>query len=173
MQTLSRFGVPSTTARTRWMFGFQRRLVFFFDHGTLCPKPGPLAQMSQTAATGVLLVFSQARTRVRVRRSSAQQRDLPTIPDRTLVVPIARQAGAQLATTIGRIIGRRRKLLLTHRPRVRRTSCCTWNVSSTPSFSARSITCANSGRISSKTESSSAKPRAWMSGPLTRVLAWK
>jgi hypothetical protein len=24
-----------TVARTRWMFGLQRRLVFFFDQGTL------------------------------------------------------------------------------------------------------------------------------------------
>jgi hypothetical protein len=35
VHTLSRFGVPATIARTRWMFGFQRRFVFFFDHGTL------------------------------------------------------------------------------------------------------------------------------------------
>jgi hypothetical protein len=38
------------------MFGFQRRIVFFFDHGTLWPKLGPLAQISHTAATGVLLM---------------------------------------------------------------------------------------------------------------------
>ena len=53
VHTFSRFGVPATTARTRWMFGFQRRLVFFFDQGTLWPKPGPFPQMSHTAATGV------------------------------------------------------------------------------------------------------------------------
>jgi hypothetical protein len=28
-------------------------LVFFFDQGTLWPKPGPFPQMSHTAATGV------------------------------------------------------------------------------------------------------------------------
>ncbi len=27
VHTLRRLGVPATTARTRWMFGFQRRLV--------------------------------------------------------------------------------------------------------------------------------------------------
>src|SRR5262245_49729638 len=35
------------------MLGSKRRLVIFFDHGRLLPKPGFLAQMSQTAATGV------------------------------------------------------------------------------------------------------------------------
>ncbi|MBA8796294.1 hypothetical protein FHX74_003947 [Friedmanniella endophytica] len=32
---MTRFVVPFTKARTRWMFGFHRRLVFFFDQGTL------------------------------------------------------------------------------------------------------------------------------------------
>ncbi len=53
VQTFSRFGVPDTTACTRWMFGFQRRLVFFFDQGTLWPNPGLLPHMSHTAATGI------------------------------------------------------------------------------------------------------------------------
>ena len=35
VQALTRLAVPDTTARTRWMFGSQRRLVFFFDQGTL------------------------------------------------------------------------------------------------------------------------------------------
>ena len=33
------------------MFGSKRRFVILRDHGRLLPKPGPLAQMSQTAAT--------------------------------------------------------------------------------------------------------------------------
>ena len=53
VQTFRRFGLPATVARTRWIFGSQRRLVFFFDQGTLWPKPGPFPQMSHTAATGV------------------------------------------------------------------------------------------------------------------------
>ena len=53
VQTLSRLGVPETTTRTRWMFGSQRRLVFFFDQGTLWPNPGLLPQTSHTAATAV------------------------------------------------------------------------------------------------------------------------
>jgi hypothetical protein len=52
VQTFSRFGVPLTTVRTRWMFGLNRRLVRRWLWETLLPKPGPLAQMSQTAATG-------------------------------------------------------------------------------------------------------------------------
>src|SRR4051794_7468768 len=53
VQTLRRWRVPLTVARTRWMLGSKRRLVIFFDHGRLLPKPGFLAQMSQTAATGL------------------------------------------------------------------------------------------------------------------------
>src|SRR4051794_23329493 len=51
VQTLSRLGAPLTVARTRWMFGSNRRLVILRDHGRLLPKPGPLPQTSQTAAT--------------------------------------------------------------------------------------------------------------------------
>ena len=51
VHTFSRFGVPLTTARTRWMFGSKRRFVRRCECDTLWPKPGPLAQMSQTAAT--------------------------------------------------------------------------------------------------------------------------
>ncbi len=51
VQTLRRFGAPLTVARTRWMLGLNRRLVILRDHGRLLPKPGFLAQMSQTAAT--------------------------------------------------------------------------------------------------------------------------
>ena len=53
VQTFIRLAWPETAARTRWMLGFQRRLVFFFDHGTLWPKPGLLPHTSHTAATGV------------------------------------------------------------------------------------------------------------------------
>src|SRR3954466_4769716 len=55
VQTWSRLGVPFTVARTRWMLGSKRRLVIFRDHGRLLPKPGFLAQMSQTAAIRGLL----------------------------------------------------------------------------------------------------------------------
>ena len=52
VQALTRFGVPPTTARTRWMFGFQRRGVRRCECEMLLPKPGPLPQTSQLAATG-------------------------------------------------------------------------------------------------------------------------
>ena len=52
VQTLSRFGVPSTTARTVWMLGFQRRGVRRCECEIELPKPGPLPQTSQVAATG-------------------------------------------------------------------------------------------------------------------------
>lgn len=51
VHTYTRFGAPATTARTRWMFGFQRRLVRRWECEMECPKPGPLPQTSQFAAT--------------------------------------------------------------------------------------------------------------------------
>ena len=57
VQTLSRFGVAPTMARTRWMLGFQRRLVRRWECETEWPKDGFLPQTSQLAATGVLLML--------------------------------------------------------------------------------------------------------------------
>src|SRR5215213_1805224 len=51
VHTFMRCGVPFTVARTRWMLGLKRRFVILRDQGRLLPKPGFLAQMSQTAAT--------------------------------------------------------------------------------------------------------------------------
>jgi hypothetical protein len=45
-----RFGVPFTSARTRWMFGSQRRLIRLCENVTDLPNHGFLPQMSQTAA---------------------------------------------------------------------------------------------------------------------------
>ena len=50
VQTLMRFGEPSMSARTRWMFGSQRRLVRRWECETFIPKFGFLPQTSQTAA---------------------------------------------------------------------------------------------------------------------------
>lgn len=52
VQAFSFFGVRPITARTVWMLGFQRRLVRRCECETLLPKPGPLPQTSQLAATG-------------------------------------------------------------------------------------------------------------------------
>ena len=41
---------PSTTARTRWMFGFHRRLPRLWENEIVFPNRGSLPQMSQTAA---------------------------------------------------------------------------------------------------------------------------
>ena len=51
-QARTRVGVPSTTVRTVWMFGFQRRLVRRWEWEILLPNPGPLPQTSQVAAMG-------------------------------------------------------------------------------------------------------------------------
>ena len=50
VQTLTRLTSPSTTARTRWMFGFQERFVFRWEWLTLLPDSSPFAQNSQTFA---------------------------------------------------------------------------------------------------------------------------
>ena len=52
VHTLTRLGDPLMVARIRWMFGSHMRLVRRCECETLLPKPGPLAQMSQVAATG-------------------------------------------------------------------------------------------------------------------------
>ena len=51
VQTFIFFGVPPTTVRTDWMFGFQRRLVLRWEWEMLWPKPGPLPHTSHFAAT--------------------------------------------------------------------------------------------------------------------------
>ena len=50
VQAYTRRGVPSTSARTRCTFGFQRRLFRLCEKVTALPKNGFLPQMSQTAA---------------------------------------------------------------------------------------------------------------------------
>src|SRR2546423_9804120 len=55
VHAFTRFGVPPTTVRTVWMFGFQRRLVRRCECEMLWPKPGPLPHTSQLAATSIHL----------------------------------------------------------------------------------------------------------------------
>ena len=52
VQTCRRRGVPSTKARTFWMFGFQRRLFRLCENVTALPKNGFFPQTSHTAAIG-------------------------------------------------------------------------------------------------------------------------
>src|SRR5579872_3689937 len=56
VHTSTRRGDPFTTARTRWMFGFQRRLVRRWEWLRLIPKEGCLPQISHTAATARTLL---------------------------------------------------------------------------------------------------------------------
>ncbi len=63
VHTLSRWGVAPTRARTRWMLGFQRRLVRRCECETFIPKDGFLPQMSQTDAM-MNLLLNPAITRV-------------------------------------------------------------------------------------------------------------
>jgi hypothetical protein len=50
VQAFTRVCVPLTKARTRWMFGSQRRLFRLCENVTLLPKNGFFPQISQTAA---------------------------------------------------------------------------------------------------------------------------
>lgn len=50
MQTFTRLGVPSISARTRCTFGFHRRGERRWEWETCMPKNGFFPQMSQTAA---------------------------------------------------------------------------------------------------------------------------
>lgn len=50
VQTCRRRGVPFTSARTFWMFGFQRRLFRLWENVTALPKNGFFPQTSHTAA---------------------------------------------------------------------------------------------------------------------------
>src|SRR3954451_14575820 len=51
VQTFCRLRVPPTRVRIDWMLGFQRRGVRRCEYEMLLPKPGPLPQTSQVAAT--------------------------------------------------------------------------------------------------------------------------
>src|SRR3954453_4677730 len=53
VQTFMRVGVLPTSARTRWMFGFQRRFVRRCECDTDMPQDGPLPHTSHTAAMRV------------------------------------------------------------------------------------------------------------------------
>src|SRR5918994_6789105 len=53
VHTLTRLTVPSTRARTRWMFGFQRRLVRRCECDTDMPHEGFLPHTSHTEAMGI------------------------------------------------------------------------------------------------------------------------
>lgn len=50
VQALTRLGLPFTMARTRWMLGFQRRLVRRWEWLMLIPNDGCFPQTSHTAA---------------------------------------------------------------------------------------------------------------------------
>jgi hypothetical protein len=50
VHTCTRLADPPTTARIRWMFGFQRRFVRLCEWLTLIPKDGFLPHTSQTDA---------------------------------------------------------------------------------------------------------------------------
>jgi len=49
VHALIRLGDPLTRARTRWMFGFHRRLFRLCENVTALPNHGFLPQMSHTA----------------------------------------------------------------------------------------------------------------------------
>jgi hypothetical protein len=55
VQTRIRLLLPPTVVRRIWMLGLKRRGVRRCEKETFLPNPGPLPQISQTAATGFSL----------------------------------------------------------------------------------------------------------------------
>ncbi|GIU96395.1 MAG: hypothetical protein KatS3mg013_0198 [Actinomycetota bacterium] len=53
VQAWIRRGTPSTRARTRCTFGFQRRLFRLWENVTALPNQGRFPQRSHTAAMGL------------------------------------------------------------------------------------------------------------------------
>src|SRR6266545_4168506 len=78
VQTWSRLGAPFTSARTRWMFGFHRRLVRRCEWLTLMPHDGCLPHTSQTAAIdSYLMLVSTKNLRTLLTRHQPQQPGQP------------------------------------------------------------------------------------------------
>src|SRR6516165_10580691 len=80
VHTYRRLGVPPTSARTRWTFGFQRRRVRRCECETLLPKPGLLPQMSQTEATVRSMVEGSIRQPSKLTRSRPRARTKSNVP---------------------------------------------------------------------------------------------
>lgn len=86
VHTLRRLGAPPTSARTRWMFGSQRREVRTCECDTLLPNQGRFPQTSQTAAMLISCKF--------VARKRARQPDENTVFDGQPPNDLARRARA-------------------------------------------------------------------------------
>src|SRR5580704_12979051 len=82
VQTCSRLGAPSTSARTRWIFGSQRRLVRRWEWLTFMPNEGFLPQISHTAAIGVTFLGAAAEISPRRPSRTAQRLASPAMTSR-------------------------------------------------------------------------------------------
>src|SRR5690606_32319155 len=114
----------------------------------------PLAHRASETPTAT--TASGTRPETKARTAATRMLSVPAIAP----VPYA-------STTTGMIIGRRLSRLDAHRPTTRRMTCCSWCVSAVPPRAALVSSSATLGRMASKTDSSSAMPRAWMWGPAT------
>ena len=76
VQTYARVGEPSSRIRTFCRFGSKRRLVATIEWLRLFPKPGFLAQMTQTLDTQTILSGTERRqySRRNPRRAAARPR---------------------------------------------------------------------------------------------------
>src|SRR6056297_1443311 len=78
VQALTRLVAPFTDARTRWMFGFQRRLVRRCECDTDMPHEGPLPHTSHLDAIGFSCSgagITRRRSRWWVRTATQGRRD--------------------------------------------------------------------------------------------------
>jgi ATP-dependent DNA helicase RecG len=106
VQTFARRGAPSTTMRSLWMFGFQRRRLRRWECEILFPKPGVFPQMSHTDAIRSPMVSNPA-TLPSFPTSVRTMADVVTAPPRglELFAPPGRRKPLAIAGKRGRALG--------------------------------------------------------------------
>jgi hypothetical protein len=85
VHTFIRLAEPLTRARTRWMFGFQRRLVRIWECDTLRPHDGCFPHNSQTDA--MVFLSSTNRTDVDNNPTRAIAKSKSKTPSAVTAVP--------------------------------------------------------------------------------------
>ena len=81
VQAFTRRGAPFTMARTRWIFGLQRRFVRTWEWETDMPQDGPFPHTSHTAAIFGILFVRRRQVMPSERRGKNYQRE-QTDPNR-------------------------------------------------------------------------------------------
>ena len=101
---VERLGVPPTTARTRWMFGFQRRCVRGASARCCCRSRALAADVAVGSHGLLLLLFADHVPRVRRSHGSGRTSDTVSVPfpDRWMRGPLPGTTSAQHGRATGR-----------------------------------------------------------------------